>query len=145
MEDASRSSSSFDSHDHRAFSRIDIVRGPTGRRNWPDEVKGALVAESYRSDLSVSEFARRNDLAPSQLFGWRRAAKNGKFALPVDHCEAFFTPLVLEAPSAGSDVDPDPAESGASHQIELAFGAVVIRLPGDTPPARIAEIARALA
>jgi transposase len=84
MDDTVRSSGCFDSHDRVVIGRIDMVTGPAGRRKWPDDLKGRLVAESYKTDLSVSEFARQNGLVPSQLFGWRRDAKDGKFPVPVD-------------------------------------------------------------
>ncbi len=126
--------------------RIDVVSGPTGRRRWPDEVKGRLVAESYRTGLSVSEFARRNGVIPSQLFGWRQDAKAGKFALPVENGENFFAPLVVDEASphpgqAAAYAAPSPAVG----VIEIEAGGVTVRLPVDTPAARVAEIARALA
>lgn len=143
MDDTGGNSGCFDSRDPVVIGRIDIISGPTGRRRWPDELKGRLVTESYRTDLSVSEFARRNDLIPSQLFGWRCDAKEGKFALPADDGGAFFAPLMLGAP-----VDEAPERTdrpaAAAGRIELEAGGVVIRLPGDTSAARIGEIARAL-
>ena len=45
--------------DQVVTGRIDVVSGPTGRRNWPDSVKGRIVAESYSGDVSASEVARR--------------------------------------------------------------------------------------
>jgi transposase len=109
-------------------------------------VKGRLVAESYLTDLSVSEFARRNELVPSQLFGWRRDAKAGKFALPVEDGDDFFAPLVVDeaaAPDPRPEASaPEPVAAGA---IEIVAGGVTVRLPADTPAARIGEIARALA
>jgi transposase len=125
--------------------RIDVVSGPTGRRRWPDEVKGRLVADSYRTALSVSEFARRNGVIPSQLFGWRRDAKAGKFALPVEDGADFFAPLVVDEETAASPrpeaCAPEPAATGV---IEIETGGVTVRLPVDTSAARVAEIARAL-
>ena len=74
--------------------RLDVVAGPTGRRNWPDEIKGQIVAESFSSDVSVSAVARRHGMVPSQLFGWRRLAKDGKLVLPADETAAF-APLIV--------------------------------------------------
>ena len=128
------------------IGRIDMVTGPTGRRKWPDELKGRLVAESYKTDISVSEFARRNGLVPSQLFGWRRDAKDGKFPVPVDEGEDLFAALMLEGPSPRMQEHIDRSDEDClPGQIELQTGGVVIRLPGDTSATRIAEIAKALA
>ncbi|MEO1464549.1 MAG: transposase [Pseudomonadota bacterium] len=146
MDDTVRSSGCFDGHDGVVIGRIDMVTGPTGRRKWPDDLKGRLVAESYKTDLSVSEFARRNGMVPSQLFGWRRDAKDGKFAVPVDEGEDLFAPLLLEGPSPRRHKHVDRSnENCLPGQIEIQAGGVVIRLPFDTPTTRIAEIAKALA
>lgn len=146
MDDTVRSSRCFDSHDRVVIGRVDMVTGPTGRRKWPDDLKGRLVAGSYKTDLSVSEFARRNGLVPSQLFGWRRDAKDGKFAVPVDEGEDLFAPLIVEAlPSSRQERIGRPDDGDRSGQIELQTGGVVIRMPGNTSASRIAEIARALA
>ncbi len=146
MDDTGGNSGCFDSIDPVVVGRMDVVSGPTGRRRWPDEVKGRLVAGSYRTDLSVSEFARRNELVPSQLFGWRRDAKAGKFALPVEDGDDFFAPLVVDeeaAPSPGPEASA--SEPAAAGLIEIEAGGVTVRLPVDTSAARIGEIARALA
>lgn len=139
MDDTGRSSGISSSHDRVVLARIDRMAGPTGRRRWPVEVKGRLVAESYRTELSISEFARRQGLIPAQLFTWRRDAKVGKLAVPVEEGEGFFAPLLV-----GDAVDT-PAPHVRAGMVELQAGRVVIRLAADTPAARIAEIARALA
>jgi transposase len=146
MDDTGGNSGCFDSSDAVVIGRVDMVTGPTGRRRWPDEVKGRLVAESYKTRLSVSEFARRHGVIPSQLFGWRRDAKAGKFAVPVDEGDELFAPLMLEAPSSAARTErPAPPSGRGAELIELEAAGVVIRLPIDTPAARIAEIVRALA
>ena len=65
MEAAGRSSGIFHSDDLGAVSRIEVLEGPSGRRRWPDAVKGRIVAESYASNASVSATARRHGLVPS--------------------------------------------------------------------------------
>jgi transposase len=45
-----------------------------GRRGWSAEAKARLVAESLAPGANVSAIARREDMAASQLFGWRRKA-----------------------------------------------------------------------
>ncbi|HEX8937497.1 MAG TPA: transposase, partial [Sphingomicrobium sp.] len=41
------------------------------RREWPAEVKAAIVAESYSGQEPVCTVARRHGIAPNQLFRWR--------------------------------------------------------------------------
>lgn len=59
---------------HSGFvGRLEVVQ--TGRRRrWTSEQKAAIIAESCSGRQSVSAVARRHDIAPAQLFGWRRNA-----------------------------------------------------------------------
>jgi transposase len=54
--------------------RADIL-GLERRRRWSLDDKARLVAETLAPGACVSEIARRNDLAPSLLFAWRRLAR----------------------------------------------------------------------
>lgn len=115
-----------------------MVEGPTGRRNWPREVKARIVAESFAIGARVADVARRHRLQPQQVTAWRREARTGKLVLPGDE-ELGFASLVLDEPPAPAVVVPPGC--GA---IEIVVEGVVVRLPGDSTPARIAAIAAAL-
>jgi len=112
--------------------RLEVLDGPTGRRSWPDDVKARIVAESYERGVRVCDVARRNGITPQHLSSWRGLARQGKLALP-DEDGALFAALEVEATAGPSD--------GA---IEILCGDVVIRLPGDVPACRLAEVALAL-
>jgi transposase len=65
----------FDTNDDtkaRRPRRIEVLTGPERRRDWPDERKIAIVAESLAPGVNASEIARRHDINPQQLFGWRK-------------------------------------------------------------------------
>ena len=48
---------------------------PVGvRRRWSDDFKERAVAASLDPGANISALARSLDIAPSQLFAWRRAA-----------------------------------------------------------------------
>jgi transposase len=70
------------------------------RRRWSVEAKGRIVAESYAPGAIVSEVARRHDMSPQHLFGWRKAARAGLLALPTDEVP-MFVPVVREARDDG--------------------------------------------
>jgi hypothetical protein len=58
-------------------SRLEVVS--TGaRRSWTLEEKQRIVAESYGGPRLVSVTARRNGLSASQLFTWRRLARENR-------------------------------------------------------------------
>jgi transposase len=96
------------------------------RRRWSDEVKGQVVAESYEPGAVVSEVARRHDITPQHLFGWRKAARTGRLVLPATE-PPMFVPVVTAtgAPGAAGAV----THRARSIAIEIA-GTVVHAEPG---------------
>ena len=83
------------------LATLKCLRGAGRRRDWSDDQKAAIVAESYVGDASVSEVARRHGLTPSQLFTWRRSAR--RQAVSVGKADtAFVVPAIVE--ETGSDV-----------------------------------------
>jgi len=116
-------------------SRLEVLEGPTGRRNWPDEVKATIVAESFEPGAVVSAVARRHGLMPQHLTAWRRLAREGRLVLPAAG-EQSFAQLVVGGP-------PDtPAVCGATISIET--GGLVVRVPMDISAARLGDIVRVL-
>ncbi len=113
--------------------RLEVLAGPTGRRQWPDEVKARIVAESFEPGARVAEVARRHGLKPQHLSTWRRLARQGKLVLPAND-GLVFAALELEEPPAPASAEP----------IEIEAGGVTVRLPGASSAARIAEIVAAL-
>ena len=104
--------------------RIDIRTGVGRRRRWSDEVKGQVVAESYEPGVVVSEVARRHDITPQHLFGWRKAARTGRLVLPAAE-PPMFVPVVTATGEPGAAV----THRAGSIAIEIA-GAVVRVEPG---------------
>ena len=101
--------------------RVDIRVGVGRRRRWSVETKGQIVAESYASGAVVSEVARRHDMSPQHLFGWRKAARAGLLTLPAD-AAPMFVPVVREICDDG--VAAAAANWSEAIRIEIA-GAVV--------------------
>jgi transposase len=69
--------------------RVDIRVGAGRRRRWSDEAKGRIVVESFMPGAVVSEVARRHDMSPQHLFGWRKAARAGLLTSPADKAPTF--------------------------------------------------------
>src|SRR6202158_21013 len=76
------------------ISRLEVIA--TGaRRRWTPEEKQRIVAESFGAARIVSATARRHGLSNSQLFTWRRLAREGKLVVEGD--AAAFVPAVVGA------------------------------------------------
>jgi len=102
--------------------RVDIRVGVGRRRRWSDEAKGRIVVESYMPGAVVSEVARRHDMSPQHLFGWRKAARAGLLTLPADEAPTF-VPVVRATCDDSAATALGVTVSGAI-TIEIA-GAVV--------------------
>jgi transposase len=74
----------------------------------------------------VSEVARRHEIAPQHLFAWRKAARSGGLALPVDAA----TPMFVAAVTANGEPD---ATGGIANRASIVIeigGALVRAEPG---------------
>lgn len=120
-----------------APGRIEVLDHPGGRRFWSDEAKGRIVLESHAAGVRVVDVARRHGVAPQQVTTWRREARQGKLALPVED-EAGFALLTLE------DASSSPSRAASGVAIEIEQDGVAIRLPADALPERIAAVVAAL-
>ncbi len=124
--------------------RIEVRESATGRREWPEAVKGRIVRQSLEAGASVKDVAHRHGIAPQQLTTWRRAARQGRLALPDDPVAedgfGFAALLVAEDPAA----EPRVESLTSAPAVEIVADGVVVRLDGATPALRIAEIAAAL-
>ena len=82
-----------------AYRRVELLTGPGRRRRWSDEEKARIVAESLVPDAVVSAVARRWQVCPQQVFGWRRKARMSLLALTSDGADPSmpaFVPIVAE-------------------------------------------------
>ncbi len=113
------------------YRRVEVLTGPGRRRVWDEATKARVVAESYAPGAVVSAVARRWQMAPQQLFTWRREAREaGETAvLP-------FVPIVSDPPA------PEMVPAVAGVEVVLA-GAVVRVLPG-VDPALLTTVLRAV-
>jgi transposase len=107
------------------FRRVELLTGPGRRRQWSAAEKTQIVAETLVPGVRVSDVARRWQLHPQQLFGWRyQARKDARLeghALASDVGQSF-VPIVA-ARDTGA-ITADVASSRSSVEIELS-GAVV--------------------
>lgn len=117
-----------------------LTNGGRRRRNrqWPDEVKARIVAETLRSGATVSEVAERHGLKANHVSSWRTLARNGKLVLPAPEDAVEFATLMV------SPVDEAMAAAAASAGPEVVVGSVIIRLEPGASASRIASVVHAL-
>lgn len=97
------------------------------RRRWSDEFKARAVAEAMEPGASVSAIAHRIGIHPSQLFGWRRDARDGQRSFSQDPAVQTETRLF-----------------GTRAMIEVVIGDVVIRAGADIDEAHLQRVIRAV-
>ena len=118
-------------HQHRheadAYRRIELITGTARRRRWTDEEKAAIVAESTRPGVNVTEVARRFGVNRGLLQTWRRGAIG---EAPV------FVPLRVEGMVVAADNNKERTNpSGADTStrpgtLEIESGGMSARFSG---------------
>ena len=79
---------------------MEVFTGAGRRQRWSGEAKARIVAESYAT--SVGEVADHYGLVKTQLFTWRREARQAG-----DQPTPMFAPVVVEVPLAAA---PSPRD-----------------------------------
>ncbi|ACA15978.1 transposase IS3/IS911 family protein [Methylobacterium sp. 4-46] len=121
--------------------RLELFTGTGRRRTWSEAEKAAIVAESEASHTSISAVARRHGLSASQLFTWRRLARQAMTA------ELQFVPAVLvpDRPAlAHVEASVRPPRCAAFAGIEIAVAGATVRVGPEASEAQIAAVIRAL-
>ena len=109
-------------------------------RQWPDDMKARIVAETLRPGATVSEVAQRHGLKANHVSSWRTLARNGKLVLPAPEDPVEFATLMV-APVVEDVTVVEPVMSARP---EVMVGSVIIRLEPDASAGRIASVVRAL-
>ena len=111
------------------YRRVEILTGPRRRREWSEDDKARAVAESCAPGAVASDVAHRWQIAPQQLFTWRRQARAAALVEPPSGALRF---VPLESDTLAAQPMPGAAEGkaeGAAIEVKLA-DAVVRVVPG---------------
>ena len=83
--------------------RVEVLGGLERRRRWSQDDKARIVEETLTPGVKVTEVARRNGVAASLVFTWRRQARTSEQIVPsfapvqIAATEAEETPKLLSA------------------------------------------------
>jgi len=116
--------------------RIEVLPGPTGRRQRSDAEKARIAEESLAPDAVVADIARRYGATRWQIYDWRRRFRSRcRFPATEDiGASPAFVPLTV----AG---EPEAAQS--LDMIEVSIGDILIRVGRDVDEEHLARIFRA--
>ena len=110
---------------------------PARRRDWPEELKRQMVAETLEAGSSVSIVARRHDVNTNQLFKWRREM------LPKESSPA----EVEGGPMVPVEIVPEPEHHPRRRRmeragfIEIEFGSGVrVCIRGEVAPRTLRQV-----
>src|SRR6476660_2100770 len=89
----------------RCFQALTLRFREAVSRSEAASVAGAVGATRRRPDrpgifLPSADVARPNEISPQHLFAWRKAARDGRLALPADEA-AMFVPVMVTARKPG--------------------------------------------
>lgn len=122
--------------------RFEVFTGAGRRREWSDEEKLQIVAESHSGEMSVSAVARRHGLSPGQLFTWRRQSRNQS----EQTSPPMFVPAVMDIPAKlplrRRKTIAKSAPPAAA--IELEIDGAILRIAPGTDAATITAVIQAL-
>ena len=125
------------------FQRVELLTGPIRRRRWSAEEKARIVAETLLPGARVSEVARRWQLHPQQLFGWRRDARVEEgtgYQAASGGMPPSFAPIVESA-----DVSVPPARLEAMRSsIEVELAGAVVRVAAGVDDDLLTAVLRAV-
>ena len=131
------------SSDEEPVRRFEVFTGSGRRREWSDEQKAQIVAESYEPGIKVCTVARRHGLTPQQLFTWRRLARKPLEAAP-DVDVPMFAPAVLDVPTTPAAKEPESPRAArrksSTGAIELEIGGAIIRIASGVDAATITAV-----
>jgi transposase len=77
--------------------RVEVLGGLERRRRWSQDDKVRIVEETLAPGAKVTEVARRNGVAASVVFTWRRQART------VGRVGPCFAPVQIAAAVTGED------------------------------------------
>ena len=122
------------------YRRIEVLTGPGRRRIWSDDDKARMVSETLRPGAVVTEVARRWQVCPQQVFGWRRKMRLGTAG--GARAAMDFVPIVSAAPAATPERVPSWVAPGPV--IEVKVAGAVLRVPPGTDADLLTTLLRAI-
>ena len=116
-----------------SVSRLEMIEGPSGRRQRTEAERARIAAESLIPGMRVADIATR-----WQIYNWRNKLRTGQLMVPESVASLpMFAELVAE--SGAAPVPPARALS----EVEIVVGDVVIRASAGADEGQLTRAIRA--
>ena len=124
--------------------RIEVITCVERRREWSDEEKQAIIAESCQDGVVISDVARRHGLRPQQLFNWRNEFRKREAAKLTCNGTPVFAPVMIadDRPSAARTETAVPVSDAPL--IEIVLDGATVRTRGAVDAKALAAVLRAV-
>jgi transposase len=103
--------------------RVEVLGGIERRRRWSRDDKMRIIEETLLPGAVVTEVARRNGIAASLVFTWRRRAR---IATEASRSSPRLVPVKIAAPAplleSTPSIEAPPAARKRSGLIEISLG-----------------------
>ena len=120
-------------------SRLEVIEGPSGRRQRTKAERARIAAESLMPGVSVADVARRHGTTRWQVYDWRKKLRTGQLVLPGSVAALpMFAELIVE------DAAADASPSRAPPDLEIVVGDVVIRAGAGVDEGQLTRAIRAV-
>ena len=123
------------------YRRIEVITGRRQRRNWTDEEKARIVAESAEPDVKISAVARRWGVNRGLLNVWRRdAGLTSRRSAKICAQQPMFVPVTVVDDRTSPESLPSDAARFAAGRIEIEIAGARLTMIGSVAP----ELAQAV-
>ena len=123
------------------YRRIEVITGRRQRRNWTDEEKARILAESAEPDVNISAVARRWGVNRGLLNVWRReAGLTSRRSSKTCGQQAMFVPVTVVGDRTSPESSPSDFAHFAAGRIEIELAGARMTVIGSVAP----ELAQAM-
>jgi transposase len=127
-------------HDADSYQRVEVITGRRRRRDWSDEEKARILAESADPEVNISEVARRNGVSRGLLNTWRRKAR-----LASSDGPQFVQVRLDDGVEVRSDAIEQPRVlARPAERIEVTIAGATVRVPVGVDAATLERVLAAV-
>ncbi|MER9204064.1 transposase [Mesorhizobium sp. M0933] len=127
------------------YRRIEVITGLRQRRNWSDEEKVRILAESAEPGVNISAVGRRWSVNRGLLNVWRREpGLTSRRSAKACAQQAMFVPVTVVGDGAARQSSSLDVAPGAAGRIEIEIAGARLTVTGSVAPELAQAVVEAL-